>query len=251
MELDPEWYRDHSQPQLLSALDPIDRLVLSGNEAVLDVGCGDGRGTARLAVKVPNGTVLGIDSSLAMIQYASATWPHISFEQRSGEQMHEQSSFDVITAFSSLHWMRHPQKVIASCYAALRSGGRLLILTYPKDSLYWDLLTDVLERPDWKRLDLDPIRHHFLSSSELAKILEDVGFKDIRSEVSLETANYATSQALVDYMRGWMPCLIALSDADQRHYLAEVVQLAQEKYGTANGSLAIPYTKLVLWATRA
>lgn len=36
-------------------------LELQGNESILDVGCGDGKITALLASKVPQGFVIGVD----------------------------------------------------------------------------------------------------------------------------------------------------------------------------------------------
>ncbi|MDR2870610.1 MAG: class I SAM-dependent methyltransferase, partial [Deferribacteraceae bacterium] len=48
----------------------ISELNLQGNEAVLDLGCGDGRVTAQLAELLPNGRVIGIDASKGMIESA-------------------------------------------------------------------------------------------------------------------------------------------------------------------------------------
>ncbi len=44
----------------------------NGNEAVLDVGCGDGRVSHQLSLRVPEGRVVGIDSSASMIEFARA-----------------------------------------------------------------------------------------------------------------------------------------------------------------------------------
>jgi trans-aconitate methyltransferase len=45
-------------------------LELTGNEKILDLGCGDGILTRQLSQLVPNGSVLGIDSSKGMIETA-------------------------------------------------------------------------------------------------------------------------------------------------------------------------------------
>lgn len=46
-------------------------LELSGDEHVLDIGCGDGRISARIATQmVPRGSVCGTDASASMVAFA-------------------------------------------------------------------------------------------------------------------------------------------------------------------------------------
>ena len=44
-----------------------------GNEIVLDAGCGSGRLTKILSMKVPQGKVIAVDSDLSMIKLAKKT----------------------------------------------------------------------------------------------------------------------------------------------------------------------------------
>jgi trans-aconitate methyltransferase len=50
-------------------------LELEGYENVLDIGCGDGRITAEIAAKIPEGRIWGIDNSIEMIKLAQRTFP--------------------------------------------------------------------------------------------------------------------------------------------------------------------------------
>ena len=56
-------YAAHSAAQQEWARELIDTLRLRGDEAVLDIGCGDGRATALIAERLPDGSVLGVDNS--------------------------------------------------------------------------------------------------------------------------------------------------------------------------------------------
>ncbi len=56
-----------SDPQLAMARDVIDRLDLQGDERVLDAGCGTGRVTALVVDRVPDGHVIAVDGSEAMV----------------------------------------------------------------------------------------------------------------------------------------------------------------------------------------
>lgn len=63
-------FRQNSTSQERAAEVLISKLELEGNEHVLDIGCGDGKVTAKLASRVPHGCVLGIDSSQDMIDFS-------------------------------------------------------------------------------------------------------------------------------------------------------------------------------------
>ena len=66
-EWDASSYDRVSDPQIAMARDVIDRLDLQGDERVLDAGCGTGRVTALVAERVPDGHVIAVDGSEAMV----------------------------------------------------------------------------------------------------------------------------------------------------------------------------------------
>lgn len=63
-----EDYRQNSAAQQQWAKELIAKLNLTGEETVLDVGCG--RVTAEMAGHVPQGKVVGVDNSEAMMDCA-------------------------------------------------------------------------------------------------------------------------------------------------------------------------------------
>ena len=69
-EFDGEKYKKASRHQKEWGNSLIAELSLRGNEAILDLGCGDGGLTEELAQAVPEGNVLGIDASAGMIETA-------------------------------------------------------------------------------------------------------------------------------------------------------------------------------------
>ncbi len=70
-------YHAHSSAQYEQAMRLITQYAFRGDEAVLDVGCGDGRVTYQIALRVPNGSVLGLDQSDAMVRYARAHYAQL------------------------------------------------------------------------------------------------------------------------------------------------------------------------------
>ncbi|NEO17016.1 MULTISPECIES: class I SAM-dependent methyltransferase, partial [unclassified Moorena] len=73
-------YANNSSAQLNWAKELIKKLSLMGNETLLDIGCGDGKITAKFASIINNGSVLGIDSSQTMVELARKT-----FRKHSGD----------------------------------------------------------------------------------------------------------------------------------------------------------------------
>ena len=57
------------------AFELLSKAGLRGNERVLDLGCGDGKITAKIANLVPEGWVIGIDFSPEMIKFAQEHYP--------------------------------------------------------------------------------------------------------------------------------------------------------------------------------
>jgi trans-aconitate methyltransferase len=72
----------HSTCQQIWARELIVRVRLTGQEQVLDIGSGDGKVTAEIAECVPQGGVVGIDSSTEMVRFAAPPRLHRSAELR-------------------------------------------------------------------------------------------------------------------------------------------------------------------------
>jgi trans-aconitate 2-methyltransferase len=124
-------YAKHSSPQYKWAQELIPKLKLSGNEALLDIGCGDGKVTATLAKHVPNGCVVGVDSSEDMIALARFTfpqeaYPNLSFQQMDARALTFQARFDRVFSNAALHWIIDHKSVLHGVQRSLKGGGRLL-----------------------------------------------------------------------------------------------------------------------------
>ncbi len=90
----------------------ISELKLTGNERILDLGCGDGSLTETLAHLVPDGNVLGIDASKGMIDVArNRTGSNLRFELHDINTMDLPEKFDIIISNATLHWIKDHQKL--------------------------------------------------------------------------------------------------------------------------------------------
>lgn len=129
---DASAYREHSTGQYAWADELIRSLELGGGESILDIGCGDGKVTARIAGCVPKGSVVGIDSSPAMIELSSSTYPkaeypNLDFRLLDAEALDYTNAFDVVFSNAVLHWVSNHEAVLEGIYRALKPGGKMLL----------------------------------------------------------------------------------------------------------------------------
>jgi ubiquinone/menaquinone biosynthesis C-methylase UbiE len=96
----------------------------SGEESLLDAGCGDG-GVARLLRKrVREVVAVDVEGSPAWVDE-----PGLTFRVADAEQLpFADSSFDVVHSKDSLHHMENPQRALAEYTRVLKPGGTALII---------------------------------------------------------------------------------------------------------------------------
>ena len=102
--------------EILRWLDP------KPGERILDLGCGDGHLTERIAAS--GAEVVGVDTSEDML--ASARERGVVVESMDGHALSFESVFDAVFSNAALHWMRGPERVVEGIKRALRPGGRFV-----------------------------------------------------------------------------------------------------------------------------
>jgi trans-aconitate 2-methyltransferase len=112
-----------SDPQLAMARDVIDRLALRGDERVLDAGCGTGRVTQLVADRVPDGHVVAVDGSEAMV--AETRRRGIDAFVSDLVELELDDPVDAILSTATFHWIGDHETLFERLFAALKPGGRL------------------------------------------------------------------------------------------------------------------------------
>ena len=142
-------------------------------ERILDLGCGTGQLTTKIAAA--GAEVLGIDADAAMIAEARTNYPELQFLVADARSFQVEQPSAAIFSNAALHWVQPPEPAIASMYAALQSGGRLVVEFGGKGNVQSisQALTAALEEQGFG-VD-NP--WYFPSISEYTTLLEHQGFR--------------------------------------------------------------------------
>jgi len=97
-------------------------LAPRAGERVLDLGCGDGALTARVAAA--GAAVVGVDAAPAMVAAARAAG--LDARLCDGQALAFEREFDACFSNAALHWMPRQDDVLAGVARALRPGGRFV-----------------------------------------------------------------------------------------------------------------------------
>lgn len=151
----------------------IDWLQPAAGEEVLDLGCGTGELTARLAAN--GASVTGIDSSASMIDSARRHFPGIRFLVANAAAFSLPYRFDAIFSNAALHWVLDKEGAAACMYRHLKPGGRLVLEMGGKGNVS-DILQS-LEKTMQQYGYTCPPYWYFPSVGEYASLLEKQGFR--------------------------------------------------------------------------
>jgi trans-aconitate 2-methyltransferase len=104
--------------------DLMELLAPQTGERILDLGCGTGQLTARIAAC--GAQVLGLDSSVEMLGQARQNYPKLSFVLADATSFRFDEQFDAVFSNAVLHWVKNSEPAVAAIAAALKPGGRFV-----------------------------------------------------------------------------------------------------------------------------
>jgi SAM-dependent methyltransferase len=217
-------------------------------DRVLDIGCGTGQTTRDAARAAKSGSVLGVDLSSQMLEYArrravEERVGNIVFEQADA-QVHpfEAGTFDVAISRTGAMFFGDPVAAFANISRALRPGGRLALLTWqgPGPNVWIRELSGALAAG--RDLPLPPPEApgpFALSDPERVRaILTAAGYTDIRLDGRSEPMwfgdNAERASGFVLGLMGWM--LEELDDA-RRAQALDNLRISLSAHETGRGVL--------------
>lgn len=255
VDLDAQHYILNSDLQQTLAAELLTNIKIQKYAKILDIGCGDGRITAELANRASCGSVIGLDSSSSMVNTATAlyrdVYPNLFFLQCKAEDYNAEVKYDLITSFSSFHWVKEGNKTLQKLLNYLKPGGELVILTYPAESPYYIFMQEALENNHFNNFAKLSAYHTMLSVGGYHSTLITANMDIDRFEVkNLFTVN-PSFEKVKDFIQGWLTSFVPLPNQYHYEYLNLVIEkcLPYVRYGD-NNSIELPYTELVICARK-
>jgi trans-aconitate 2-methyltransferase len=131
MAWDPEQYLRFKEERFAPFEDLLTLVQVREGLRAVDLGCGTGELTLRLAHNLPASDVLGLDTSETMLAEASAlARPGLRFERRAIEDLDGQ--WDLICSNAAIHWVDNHAALIPRLFSRLSPGGQL-VLQFPSN----------------------------------------------------------------------------------------------------------------------
>jgi SAM-dependent methyltransferase len=180
----------------------LDLLDPKPGERILDVGCGDGRLTKKIAER--GATVTGIDDSLDMIRAAHEHG--VDALVVDAADMHFSAEFDAAFSNAALHWMLDKNAVAAGIFRAIKGGGRFAGEMGGEGNL--KKLREALDEELVIRGYAPPVEasNWYASAEEFADVYEAAGFREIDARLvdrptSLE---HGVAAWVTTFRKGWL-----------------------------------------------
>jgi trans-aconitate 2-methyltransferase len=126
MPWDPDRYHQFERERAAPFEDLLALIRVRPGMRVVDLGCGTGELTRRLADALPESDVLGLDNSPQMLaRAASQARPGLRFEL--GDIQNAGGTWDLIFSHAALQWVEDHANLIPRLLSMLRPGGQLAV----------------------------------------------------------------------------------------------------------------------------
>jgi trans-aconitate 2-methyltransferase len=121
-------YDSISAPQQLWGAAVVERLVLRGDETVLDAGAGTGRVTEMVLERLPHGRVIAVDGSVSMAERARERLPadRVSVICSDLLELELPEPVDAVISTATFHWIFDHDALFARIRRLLRPGGQFV-----------------------------------------------------------------------------------------------------------------------------
>jgi trans-aconitate 2-methyltransferase len=180
-EWDAHSYDSISAPQQEWGAAVLERLMLRGDETVLDAGAGTGRVSEMVLERIPRGRLIAVDGSHAMAELARARLPRerVTVIHSDLLALELPEPVDAVISTATFHWIFDHETLFERLRAVLRPGGQFVAQCGGRGNIdrVRAIAAEVSARPAFaEQLAELPAIWHYASAEETRERLERAGF---------------------------------------------------------------------------
>ena len=260
MSWDPGQYLAFADERLRPALDLIARIPLAAPRTIVDLGCGAGNVAQVLCARWPEASIVGVDSSSAMLaraRTAAADHPRQTWVEADLARWSPSVPVDLVFSNAALHWLDDHATLFPRLFSFVAPNGALAVQMPDNFSApSHTALFDVARSERWRDRLAALVREQ-----PVAAAADYVRWLDRASTIDVWTTEYlhllaapaGAEHPIVAWMKGaaLTPFLDRLDEDMQRRFLADYTERIAAAYPPlSDGRVAFAFRRRFIVALR-
>jgi len=253
MAWNPDTYNKFKAERFAPFYDLLALVNIRPGLAVVDLGCGTGELTRRLADALPGARVLGIDTSAEMLSEARVfANEYVTFAQASLEEQAEAAAtWDLVFSNAAIQWAEHHDVLLPRLIATLRPEGQLVVQLPAQPHNASNILLNELaaEEPFATALKGWKGRSSVLTTDAYARLLFENGGRGITVYEKIYPLVLPDVAALLEWVSGTalLPFVERLTGETRRQFVAEYTRRLQVAFDKT--PVFYPFKRILMAAT--
>jgi trans-aconitate 2-methyltransferase len=218
---------------------------------VIDLGCGSGELTARLADSLPDSETLGIDSSPEMLARAlPRTRSGLQFELQAIESV--QGEWDLVFSHAALHWVEDHEALVPRLLSLVSPDGQLAV-QIPSNHRHFSqtVIPELASEEPFQSALGGWIRHPpVLPVDRYAELLHEVGAREVTVIEKVYGHVLPDADAIAEWLAGTtlVPYLSRLPDPLREPFLGRYRERLRNRW--PSGPIFFPFRRILFVARR-
>jgi ubiquinone/menaquinone biosynthesis C-methylase UbiE len=236
------------------------RAGIEAGQRVLDLGTGPGHVAFTLSTIVgPSGSVVGVDQDPRMLALANARRDeaglhNVRFVEGDARTYRDAEAFDAVVTRLLLMHLPDRGQVVKHHEAALRRGGRMVLLDYDIGACRAEPELELIGQvSDWLLAGLRAANADPTVGARLAVLLREARFADV---ATMGVQNYhapddpRTAEMFAEVIRSIAPAIIGAGIATEDELGLDTLQDRIERAQAAADAVVLPPTLVAAWGVR-